>query len=181
MGTLWLMRVVVVAVVCASLAAACGGGSKQGASPSATAGQSAAATVVVVRTVLTDGNAPGIPSLSGPVQTSSSGLWYIDETTGDGASPRPDQMVTVHTTIWLVDGHKIDSTRDRNQSITFALSRPSFAGLGEGISTMRIGGKRRLIVPPDLGYGPRPVGGAPGGVIPANSTLIVDVELLSVQ
>jgi hypothetical protein len=179
-----------IGIGCAWSVVACGGASKSASTPTAEVGTSATtqgsatpiATASPPPSYSGDGNAPGIPTLNSSIQQSPDGLRYIDEQSGDGPAPRPDQTVTVHTAIWLVDGHKIDSTRDRNQPITFALSgRPVFSGLTEGVSRMRVGGRRRLIVPPELGYGSRAIGGATGGTIPADSTLIVDVELLSVQ
>ncbi len=108
-----------------------------------------------------------------------SGLKYIDEVVGTGASPKAGQQVTVHYTGTLTDGSKFDSSRDRNQPFTFVIGRGQvIKGWDEGVLTMKIGGKRHLIIPPDLGYGAR---GAGGGLIPPNATLIFDVELLGVQ
>ena len=123
------------------------------------------------------GNAPGIPELSGEVQRLDSGVGYIDEAVGDGAQPQPGQRVTVHYTGWLTNGQQFDSSRD-GRPFQFPLGAGEvIKGWDEGVATMKPGGKRRLIIPSDLGYGPR---GFPP-VIPANSTLIFDVELLSVQ
>jgi len=126
----------------------------------------------------TDGNAPGIPELHGPMQSSTTGLRYLDEAVGDGPSPRAGQTVTVHYTGWLTNGTKFDSSRDRNQPFDFPLGQGRvIRGWDEGVATMQVGGKRRLIVPPDLGYGAR---GA-GGVIPPNATLIFDVEMIGAR
>ena len=129
-------------------------------------------------TQTTDGNAPGIPPLTGAPQATASGLRFIDERVGDGASPQNGQKVTVHYTGWLTNGTKFDSSRDRNQPFTFAIGTGAvIKGWDEGVLAMKIGGKRRLIIPPNLAYGPA---GRPP-TIPQNSTLIFDVELISVQ
>ena len=125
-----------------------------------------------------DGNAPGIPELKGEIVTTASGLRYIDEKVGDGASPKSAQAVTVHYTGWLTTGKKFDSSRDRNQPFTFNIGQGRvIKGWDEGVGTMKIGGKRRLIIPAALGYG---ASGSPP-VIPANAVLIFDVELISVK
>lgn len=126
----------------------------------------------------TDGNAPGIPRLDGEMQRLDSGLAYIDEQVGDGGSPQAGQRVSVHYTGWLTDGTKFDSSRDAGRPFQFPLGAGAvIRGWDEGVATMQVGGKRRLIIPSDLGYGAR---GFPP-VIPAGATLIFDVELLSVQ
>jgi len=111
------------------------------------------------------------------VVTTPSGLRYIDEVEGTGAMPDAGQTVFVHYTGTLEDGTKFDSSRDRNQPFSFRLGAGQvIRGWDEGIATMRVGGQRRLIIPPELGYGSR---GA-GGVIPPNATLVFDVELLRI-
>ncbi|HXG93847.1 MAG TPA: FKBP-type peptidyl-prolyl cis-trans isomerase [Blastocatellia bacterium] len=108
----------------------------------------------------------------------SSGLRYVDEKIGDGPSPNLGQTVTVHYTGTLEDGTKFDSSYDHGQPFDFQLGTQGIIqGWNEGIKTMRVGGKRRLIVPPQLGYGPQ--GNPPK--IPPNATLIFEVELLSVK
>jgi peptidylprolyl isomerase len=125
-----------------------------------------------------DGNAPGIPPLKGDIQTTVDGLRYIDEKAGDGAAPTGGQTVTVHYTGWLTNGTKFDSSRDRNQPFSFVLGKGAvIKGWDEGLLTMKIGGKRRLIIPAALAYGPA---GRPP-TIPQNSTLIFDVELISAK
>lgn len=110
--------------------------------------------------------------------TTASGLKYIDEKIGDGATPTTGQIVSVHYTGTLQDGTKFDSSRDRNQPIEFPIGTGRvIKGWDEGISTMKVGGKRKLIIPASLGYG---ANGIPG-VIPANATLLFDVELMGVK
>lgn len=117
------------------------------------------------------------PEPSENVVTTDSGLKYVDLVEGTGATPQAGQTVVVHYTGTLEDGTKFDSSRDRNRPFSFRLGAGQvIRGWDEGISTMKVGGQRRLIIPPDLGYGAR---GA-GGVIPPNATLIFDVELLRI-
>lgn len=107
--------------------------------------------------------------------TTPSGLQYRDLEAGTGASPQSGQTVTVHYTGTLTDGTKFDSSRDRGQPFQFRLGVGQvIKGWDEGVATMKVGGRRELVIPPELGYGAR---GA-GGVIPPNATLIFDVELL---
>jgi peptidylprolyl isomerase len=122
------------------------------------------------------------PAAAQPVTTTPSGLKIIDIKVGTGPEPRPGQTCVMHYTGWLyvngAKGKKFDSSVDRNEPFEFKIGvHQVIAGWDEGVATMHVGGKRTLIIPPDLGYGAR---GA-GGVIPPNATLIFDVELLAVK
>jgi peptidylprolyl isomerase len=111
-----------------------------------------------------------------PIITAS-GLEYTDIVEGTGESPIKGQRVTVHYTGTLENGTKFDSSVDKNQPFTFKIGTGNvIAGWDEGVATMKPGGKRRLVIPGKLAYGPN---GIPG-VIPSNATLIFDVELLSI-
>lgn len=110
--------------------------------------------------------------------TTASGLVIEDISVGDGDEAMSGQTVSVHYTGWLTDGTKFDSSKDRNEPFEFPLGkRWVIAGWDEGVVGMRIGGTRKLTIPPQLGYGPR---GA-GGVIPPNATLVFEVELLGLS
>lgn len=111
-------------------------------------------------------------------RTTDSGLTYDDEVLGTGAEAKPGRYVSVHYTGWLTNGTKFDSSLDRNEPFSFPLGgRRVIAGWDEGVAGMKVGGVRKLVIPPELGYGAR---GA-GGVIPPNATLVFLVELLDVQ
>jgi peptidylprolyl isomerase len=108
----------------------------------------------------------------------ASGLGYVEIVEGTGARPKPGDSVTVHYTGWLKSGQKFDSSVDRGQPLVFRLGRGRvIKGWDEGVGSMRVGGKRKLVIPAHLGYGDR---GA-GGVIPPGATLIFEVELLAVE
>jgi FKBP-type peptidyl-prolyl cis-trans isomerase FkpA len=108
----------------------------------------------------------------------ASGLQYQDVVTGSGAEATPGQVAVVHYTGWLTDGTKFDSSRDRGEPFSFPLGGGQvIAGWDEGVAGMKVGGRRKLVIPPDLGYG---AGGSPP-VIPPASTLVFDVELLEIR
>jgi peptidylprolyl isomerase len=118
------------------------------------------------------------PANSREVVTAS-GLRYIDQKIGDGAEAGPGKTVEVLYTGWLEDNTKFDSSLDPNHPFTFRIGIDEvIQGWHEGISGMKAGGRRRLVVPPELGYGRQ---GAGGGVIPGNATLVFEVELLTVR
>ena len=118
------------------------------------------------------------PAVSGePVETGS-GLKYIEIVQGNGDSPEPTETVVVHYTLWLEDGTKIASSRDEASPFIFIIGQGDvIRGWDEGVATMQVCGQRRLIIPPELAYGPD---GRPP-TIPPNATLIFDVELLEVR
>ena len=125
---------------------------------------------------------PAFAQTAGKTMTTASGLQIIDDVVGTGASPKPGQTCVMHYTGWLYEngkkGKKFDSSVDRNEPFEFPIGRGRvIAGWDEGVATMKVGGKRTLIIPPELGYGAR---GFPGA-IPPNATLILDVELLSIK
>lgn len=108
--------------------------------------------------------------------TTGSGLKYFDLTPGTGATPTTGQSVQVHYTGWLTNNVKFDSSLDRNQPFTFVIGTGQvIAGWDEGVATMKVGGKRQLVIPAALGYGARG-----SGAIPPNATLIFEVELLQI-
>ncbi len=109
--------------------------------------------------------------------TTASGLKYVDTVVGKGASPVKGKSVKVHYTGTLENGKKFDSSVDRKEPFSFVIGVGQvIPGWDEGVLSMKVGGKRKLIIPSKLGYGTR---GA-GGVIPPNATLLFDVELLDV-
>lgn len=119
---------------------------------------------------------------AGGTVTTATGLKITDTKVGTGPSPRTGQICVMHYTGWLyvngAKGAKFDSSKDRGQPFEFPIGTGRvIKGWDEGVATMKVGGTRTLIIPPDLGYGAR---GA-GGVIPPNATLIFDVELLGVK
>jgi FKBP-type peptidyl-prolyl cis-trans isomerase FkpA len=111
------------------------------------------------------------------IVTTTSGLGYEDLVEGKGPTANAGQMVAVHYTGWLTDGKKFDSSKDRGQPFSFMLGQGRvIKGWDEGVQGMKAGGKRKLTIPPSLGYGSSGAGGA----IPPNATLIFEVELLKI-
>ena len=114
----------------------------------------------------------------GDTVTTASGLQYVDLKFGTGASPQNGQTAVVQYTGWLTNGRKFDSSKDRNEPFRFPVGQGRvIKGWDEGVASMKAGGTRKLIIPPQLAYGDR---GA-GGVIPPGATLLFEVELLSVE
>lgn len=112
-------------------------------------------------------------------ETLADGLQIIDEVVGTGAEAKSGDTVSVNYVGTLTDGKKFDSSYDRNQPFSFVLGAGKvIRGWDEGVAGMRVGGKRKLIIPPDLAYGSRDIG---NGLIPPNSTLVFEVELLEVR
>jgi peptidylprolyl isomerase len=125
---------------------------------------------------------PAAAQTSGSTMTTASGLKIQDTEVGTGATPQAGQTCVMHYTGWLYEngakGQKFDSSLDRGQPFEFPIGRGRvIKGWDEGVASMKVGGKRTLIIPPELGYGAR---GA-GGVIPPNATLLFEVELLAVK
>jgi peptidylprolyl isomerase len=138
----------------------------------------AAAIIVTMAGVVT-----AAPAIAQTVMTTPSGLKIIDINVGTGATPKAGQTCVMHYTGWLYEngakGKKFDSSVDRGKPFEFPIgAHQVIAGWDEGVATMKVGGKRTLIIPPELGYGAR---GAGGGLIPPNATLLFDVELLAIK
>lgn len=136
-------------------------------------------TALVVGCGNGDGEGTDEPVKMEPVhQRTDSGLEYEDLVVGTGASPQRGQVTVVHYTGWLTDGKKFDSSRDRNKPFEFPLGQGRvIKGWDEGVATMKVGGKRKLWIPPELAYGARGF----GNLIPPNSQLIFEVELLEIK
>jgi peptidylprolyl isomerase len=156
------------------------------------AGALAAAILVVTATAIVVTFAPGsftaapftqaLAQTTGTPIATPSGLQIIDTKIGTGPSPRTGQICFMHYTGWLYEngkkGKKFDSSVDRGEPFEFPIgTHRVIAGWDEGVATMKVGGKRTLIIPPELGYGARGAGGA----IPPNATLMFDVELLGIK
>ncbi len=147
--------------------------------PNATAGADiqSKSVPVVSQSIPTPSNLIAMENTENQV-TTPSGLKYVEIAEGTGDTPAKGQTVSVHYTGTLESGKKFDSSRDRNQPFEFQIGEGQvIKGWDEGLSTMKVGGRRKLIIPADLGYGARGAGGA----IPPNATLIFDVELLKIK
>jgi peptidylprolyl isomerase len=139
-------------------------------------------SAVFTLAVISGGAAIATTALAQPATTTPSGLQIIDTKIGTGPSPRTGQTCVMHYTGWLYEngakGKKFDSSVDRGEPFEFKIgTHQVIGGWDEGVATMKVGGKRTLIIPPALGYGARGAGSA----IPPNATLIFDVELLGVK
>ncbi len=136
-----------------------------------------AALALVPLWAQTDNSAP--TKVTGKPKTTYDGLQYWDITVGTGAAASAGKTVKVNYTGWLTTGKKFDSSIDRGTPFSFKLGAMQvIKGWDEGVAGMKVGGKRQLKIPPELGYGAQGVG---GGLIPPNSILIFDVELLDVS
>jgi FKBP-type peptidyl-prolyl cis-trans isomerase FkpA len=172
-------RVWSLAVACgvAIAALACGG---EAADEAATAGEEPAAQAApaVSGAEVAREYAPDLQVDLARMTRTPSGLYIQDLQAGSGSEATAGREVVVHYTGWLPDGQKFDSSVDRAEPFSFVLGGGNvIAGWDEGVAGMKVGGRRRLVIPPDLGYG---ASGA-GGTIPPNATLVFDVELLEVR
>ena len=157
-----LKRIAPLALALTLITAACGGGGDAGAPTE------------------TPASGPPLPTLTAQPTTTSSGLQVVDIAVGDGAEASPGSIVYVSYNEWLSDGTFIDTTTVDGQVVTLRLVLRQglvLQGFVEGIPGMRVGGKRRLIMPPDLAYGAE----GSGNAVPPNATLIFDIELVEVR
>jgi FKBP-type peptidyl-prolyl cis-trans isomerase len=154
-----------------------------GCQQSETGSTSTSSSATSTSTTTTPTTPPEPPATSGAVTAQEvslpGGLKYQDMKVGDGTLAEGGKQVSVHYTGWLTDGTKFDSSVDRGEPFAFQLGAGQvIRGWDEGVKGMRVGGKRKLTIPSELGYGAR---GTPGGPIPPNATLVFDVELLEVK
>jgi peptidylprolyl isomerase len=157
-------------LIAAALVLAVFGGDGDGGGPSVLASPTAQSTPTAADA--------GPPPLAGEPTVTATGLKFIDTTVGTGPTPQPGQIVSVHYTGWLSDGAKFESSLDTGTPIEFQFGTGGvIPGWDEGLSTMQAGGKRRLIIPPDLAYGEA---GSPPA-IPPHAELTFDVELLAIK
>jgi peptidylprolyl isomerase len=148
------------------------------AAPTAKAPSVAASATATSQATTPAVAAPAKSEAPGKTVKTASGLEYTDEVLGTGVTPKHGQLCSVHYTGWLTDGSKFDSSRDRGTPYPFRLGMAEvIKGWDECMSTMKVGGRRRIVVPPHLAYGPS--GRLP--VIPPNATLVFNVELVEVK
>ncbi len=170
-----MLRMMAVAVALCALVTGCSAGGSSGKTPTGvpvTAVASASDTGV---------NFPGVPVVSGTVQTTPSGLRYVDLHAGDGAAPAERQTATIRYSGWLTNGM---SFTGGEQELSFIVgARETIKGVDEAVRTMQVGGKRRLVIPPDLGYGEQGLHDRAGLIVavPPRATIVVDIELLAVK
>ena len=168
----WIVVALAVAI------AGCAGTSAKGTGTSQSSTATTTTTTSTSSTSSTSAEASTTVSSAQEV-TMPSGLKYQDLKVGDGTIAESGMTASVHYTGWLTDGTKFDSSVDSGRPFSFRLGAGQvIRGWDEGVKGMRVGGKRKLTVPPDLGYGQA---GTPGGPIPPNATLVFDVELISVH
>ena len=146
------------------------------------AARAAVTTILLLAAAMAGGASLATAQTKGHIVTTPSGLTITDTVAGTGPSPTTGQICVMHYTGWLYQngakGKKFDSSVDRGQPFEFPIGTGRvIKGWDEGVASMKVGGKRTLVIPPELGYGAR---GA-GGVIPPNATLIFDVELLALK
>lgn len=157
--------------------AACGGGSSKPKATATVTGAPQATTTSSTPAADATSTAGGPPAVTGAPTVTASGLQIIDIAVGDGDEAKAASTVTFNYTGWLEDGTKFDASADHGGPATYPLSS-LIPGWQEGIPGMKAGGKRRLIIPPALGYG---ANGTTDGSVPPNATITFDIELLTVQ
>jgi FKBP-type peptidyl-prolyl cis-trans isomerase len=159
------------------LAVACGGNEEKTTAPSVTPNAAATQPSVTPKASATQ-TGGGPPAVSAEPTVTASGLKIIEIKAGTGDEAQKGQTVSVHYTGWLADGTKFDSSLDRGQPLSFVLGAGQMIpGFDEGVAGMKVGGQRRLIIPPNLAYGAQ---GRPPQ-IPANAELTFDIELVSLK
>ncbi len=167
------MRGLILLTFLLTLVLACGGSDSSDSTPNPTSTSDTTTTTTTIPSTTGEVNMDSTDTV-----TTDSGLQYKDLVLGTGAEASAGATAVVHYTGWLLDGTKFDSSLDRGDPLQFVIGRGQvIAGWDEGVGTMNVGGKRELIIPPNLAYGDR---GA-GGVIPPGATLKFEVELLELK